>query len=320
MAARQTIRGRPLISVVVPLYNKAETVLATVRSAVAQIDADFEIIVVDDGSTDGGAGLVRSLHLPRLRLIQQVNSGVSAARNRAILAAQGDWIAFLDADDLWSPHHLASLLKAVTESGVIAGFSNCRLQSRDCAPLIDRKFAAQKIDNFFSFALSNGGYPIAASAMMALRVELLAAGLFAAGVSTGEDIDMWCRLAFRGPFFYTATLCATYNDANSPTRTACEAQLVRPVFAQRLPQLMECGAVPPSLAEGSKRYANFLMLEHARRLLDGGKYPEARAALLNDCVPSYDLVRFTKRLARTWSVGQFLFQLSGGRPGATPHI
>jgi glycosyltransferase involved in cell wall biosynthesis len=310
MCTRMARPMMPLISVVVPLYNKAEFVLATVRSAVAQIDAEFEIIVVDDGSTDGGAGLLRSLNFPRLRLIEQVNSGVSAARNRAILAAQGKWIAFLDADDVWSPHHLASLLNAVTEGGVIGAFSNCRLQSRGSAPLIDRKIAAQKIDDYFSFALSNGGYPIATSALMIMRDELIAAGLFAEGVSTGEDIDMWCRLAYRGPFSYSATISATYNDAPSETSIAREAQLARPIFAQRLPCLIRCATVPPSLIDSSKRYANFLMLEHARRLLDAGKHVEARAVLLNDCIPRYDLIRFTKRFARTWSFGRYLFRLS----------
>jgi glycosyltransferase involved in cell wall biosynthesis len=266
--------------------------------------------VVYDGSTDGGAELLKAATIPRLSLIQQRNSGVSAARNRGALAALGKWIAFLDADDSWSPHHLVSLLDAVSGGGVVAAFSNCRLQSRRGQPLIASHVEAQKIEDYFSFALSNGGYPITASSIIVLRDELLATGLFAEGVSTGEDIDMWCRLAYRGPFFYSAALSATYNDIASLTRRSCEAELMRPIFARRVPELIRCGTVSPALAQSSRRYANFLMLEHARRLIDSGRYAEARVVLLNDCVPTYDMRRYAKRLARTWSFGQALFRLA----------
>jgi glycosyltransferase involved in cell wall biosynthesis len=304
--------NKPSVSAVIPLYNKADCVLETVRSAASQIDADFEIVLVDDGSTDGGLGLVQAAGIPRLRIVEQSNAGVSAARNRAIRAAQGKWVAFLDADDLWAPDHLARLLNVVAGRDVVAAFSNSRLESRAGQPSIDRRIAAQEIHDYFSFALSNGGYPINTSAVIALRDELLAAGLFAEGVSTGEDIDMWCRLACRGRFFYTATVSATYNDARSPTRRPSESELVRPIFSERLPELMRCGIVPSPLADSSRRYANFLMLEHARRLLDSGRYAEARTVLVNDCVPTYDLARFTKRLARTSSLGQLLYRLSSG--------
>jgi glycosyltransferase involved in cell wall biosynthesis len=302
--------GKPFISVVIPLYNKAGFILTTLRSAASQIDVDFEIVVVDDGSTDSSARIVESSGVPRLRLIEQANAGVSAARNRGIAAAQGKWVALLDADDLWSQHHLASLLNVVDGSPAIAGFSNVRLESRAGRPLIDEKVPAQKVDDYFSFALSNGGYPIATSSMIVLRDQLLAAGPFAEGVWTGEDIDIWCRLACQGPLFYNARLSATYNDAGSPTLSSNGREIARPIFAQRLPGLIREGRVPPALVESASRYANFLMLEYARQLLDSERYVEARAVLRNECIPSYDTKRFLKRLVRTWPVGRTLFRLS----------
>ncbi|WP_426413183.1 glycosyltransferase family 2 protein [Bradyrhizobium ganzhouense] len=303
---------KPFISVVIPLYNKADFILKTLRSAADQIDVEFEIIVVDDGSTDGGARLVESTG--RLRLIQQANAGVSTARNRGVAAAEGKWIAFLDADDLWSPDHLAGLLNAAKDNSAIAAFSNLQLQSRAGGPLIDRKVAAQKVEDYFSFALANGGYPMSSSSILVLRDELLAAGPFAVGVSAGEDIDMWCRLACQGAFVYNAKLSATYNDAHSPNNTASGGarEIARPLFAQRFPNMIREGGVPPALVESGTRYANFLLLEYARQLLDRGQFAEARAVLLNQCHVSYDANRFVKRLLRTWPPGQALFQLSRG--------
>jgi glycosyltransferase involved in cell wall biosynthesis len=306
--------SKPSVSVVVPLYNKAEFILNTLSAAASQIATEFEIIVVDDGSTDGSGELVKKAGLPHLQLIKQANAGVSVARNRAIAVAQGKWIALLDADDLWSYDHLAGLIDAVEGSDVIAAFSNLRLQSRSGRPLVHPKVSAQKVDDYFSFALANGGYTMQTSATLVLRNQMLEAGLFAEGLSIGEDIDMWCRLACRGPFFYTAKLSAAYNDARSPTRRSERGRIVRPFFAQRLPDLIRDGKVPPALIESSRRYANFLMLEYARQLLDAGEYAEARTVLLNECVVGYDSTRFLKRLARTSSVGRAIFRLTRVRP------
>jgi len=301
-------RGRPFVSAIIPLYNKADSILETLASAAGQTDADVEIIVVDDGSTDRSMELVKAAAIPRVRLIRQANAGVSGARNRGIAAAEGKWIAFLDADDLWSRDHLASLLNALASSSAIAAFSNSRLESRNGGPLIGPEVRAQKIDDFFSFALSNGGYPIGTSAMIALKDELFTVGLFAEGVPTGEDIDMWCRLACRGPFLYDGSLSATYNDARSPTRRSEGGKIRRPIFSERFPELVLAGMVPPALIESGRRYANFLMLEYARQLLDCGHYREARAVLLNDCVFNHDSRRFVKRLARTTTLGRILFR------------
>ena len=94
-----------LVSVIVPTYNRAETIRAAIASVQRQTFADWELIVVDDGSTDGTASLIEGSD-PRLVLIRQANQGVNAARNAAMLRARGRYIAFLDSDDEWLPHHL----------------------------------------------------------------------------------------------------------------------------------------------------------------------------------------------------------------------
>ena len=94
-----------LVSVIVPTYNRRETIQAAIVSVQRQTFADWELIVVDDGSTDDTAGLIEGSD-PRLVLIRQKNQGVNAARNTAMLRARGEYIAFLDSDDEWLPHHL----------------------------------------------------------------------------------------------------------------------------------------------------------------------------------------------------------------------
>lgn len=303
--ARSGDMASPVVSVVVPLYNKAHSILKTLSSVANQDRTEFELIVVDDGSTDGSAELVEEAGIPDLRLIRQANAGVSAARNRGIAAAQGKWIAFLDGDDLWSSDHLEGLLQPAEGTAAIAVISNLRLESRAGKPLINPAVSPQLVNDYFSFALSNGNYPASSSSIMVRRDELIEAGLFPEGITTGEDIDMWCRLACRGPFFYNARISATYtDDCSSGYRPTA------PLFAQSLPELMRSGTVPATLVESAKRYANFLMLEYARQLLDHGQYNEARAVLLNDCVAGYDARRFLKRLTRTFPLGRMLFRLS----------
>ena len=98
------------ISVVIPLYNKARYVVRAVNSVLSQSYNDFELIIVNDGSTDGGERLISDIKDPRLHLVNQSNAGVSAARNRGINEAAADHIAFLDADDEWKKGFLESML------------------------------------------------------------------------------------------------------------------------------------------------------------------------------------------------------------------
>lgn len=144
----------PAVSVVVPCYNAAETLAATLQSATRQTFTDIEIIVVDDGSTDGSPAIVTELAKsdPRLKLLSQANGGVSAARNAGIGAANARLIALLDADDAWAPDHLAthvqrmaheprlgvsfSPARFVDTSGRIVGCSQPKLRNINPADLL----------------------------------------------------------------------------------------------------------------------------------------------------------------------------------------
>lgn len=98
---------KPRVSVIMPTYNRADSLRRSIDSVIAQQWTDWELVVVDDGSTDGTRALLAHLHDPRVRVIHQENRGVAGARNRGLEAAQGELLAFLDSDDEWPDHHLA---------------------------------------------------------------------------------------------------------------------------------------------------------------------------------------------------------------------
>ena len=113
------------VSVIVPLYNKAAHIGRCLESIAGQTLADFEVIVVDDGSTDGSGELVRSFRDERFRVVSQANAGPGAARNRGAAEAKADLLAFLDADDEWLPEYLANNIAALESAGSEVAASSC---------------------------------------------------------------------------------------------------------------------------------------------------------------------------------------------------
>lgn len=118
----------PAISVVIPAYNAEKTIAATLDSVLAQSYPPHEVIVVDDGSKDGTPAVVEAFS-PRVRLLRQLNSGPSAARNNGIRVATGDWIALLDADDTWHPDKLAVQAEQLADD---VAFAHCYAAPSDC--------------------------------------------------------------------------------------------------------------------------------------------------------------------------------------------
>jgi glycosyltransferase involved in cell wall biosynthesis len=299
------------LSVIIPLYNKSDTIEATLSSVLAQSIEDYEVVIVDDGSTDGSGQIVAEILDPRVRLIRQDNAGPSAARNKGVALARGFWIALVDADDLWSHDHLESLSGAAVNADVVLAFSNLRLESRGGKPLIHPAVGPQLVEDYFRFALAHGGYPASASSVLIRRDHLVASKLFTEGISSGEDTDAWCRLACRGPFFYTARPTATYRDLPQPHSLASDRahKPVFPLFAEHLPGMIRAGEVPSQLIASALRYANFLLLEYARQLIDCNENRAARTVLLRRCRAGLDPKRYFKRLLRTWLVGRTLYRL-----------
>lgn len=205
-----------MISVVIPLYNKEKQIACTLQSVFEQTFQDFEIVVVDDGSTDNSVEEVEKFTDSRIRLIHQTNAGVSAARNRGIEEARGELIAFLDADDEWMPEYLATqygLYQKYPECSVYA----CNYEFRDSegkvTPTIIRKLPFEGEDgilsNYFEVA-SCSHPPLWTSAVVVKKSAIQAIGGFPLGIKSGEDLLTWARLAVSGEIAYSRKSLAVF--------------------------------------------------------------------------------------------------------------
>ena len=205
-----------MISVVIPLYNKAQAIRETLDSVLAQTYKDFEIVVVDDGSTDGSANVAETilqtscLSPLSFRLIRKPNGGVSSARNAGILAAQGEYIAFLDGDDLWHPEYLATLHQLIMD------YPNAALYGIGCTKIkgdmIPQKIISSNERGEIEDVWNNYPSCWTGSSSCSSRERLIEVGLFDTRMTHGEDIDMWWRLLLSGKGVYDNKLLAYYRQ------------------------------------------------------------------------------------------------------------
>ena len=184
----------PTIAVVIPAYNAAEHLAQTLRSVIGQTRPADEVIVVDDGSTDDTAGVVRRFGAD-VRYIRQPNSGVSAARNRGIEVASADCVAFLDSDDLFAPEKLA-LQAPRFASGAVAVSSAAVLVDGTLRPLAVRRPTLP--GDLLLHLFTEGNLVGSPSSVVASREVLRELGGFDERLSFTADWDLWIRLARTG--------------------------------------------------------------------------------------------------------------------------
>lgn len=186
---------RPTVSVVIPAYNVAWCVRKAIESVLAQDYRDFELIVVNDGSTDTTAEVLAS-YGDAIRLVDKPNGGLSSARNAGIAAAQGELVAFLDADDWWLPGKLTSQV-ALMRARPGLGFSSTAARVEDLEGRLVNIWACATWQGPFLAHLfgSNADVAGSASAVIARRTLFDRTGGFDETLRSLEDIDMWIRLS-----------------------------------------------------------------------------------------------------------------------------
>ena len=273
-------------SIVIPLYNKAPYIATAVESVLAQSFTDFEVIVVDDGSNDGGAELVAKITDPRLRLIRQANAGVSAARNSGISLARAEWVAFLDADDWLHPSYLAILLHVQQTHPEVDTVASDHVR----VPHADGKWPSQwsVIENDPEVEIITdlpkrwmSGPTLSASSVIVRAAQLQKMQpCFPLGESRGEDLDLWFRLAEHSPIALAHTPLVAYRQEVHDSLTSKHGAAAEENFMVRLRKRALSGALTPTQRQSSLWLIAQFEVTFARQAIASGSRIEGLRSLI----------------------------------------
>lgn len=218
-----------MISIVIPLYNCELYIRRCIDSILKQTYTDFEIIIVDDGSSDNGPSIISEMNNPSIRLIRQNNQGVSCARNRGIEEAKYDIIAFIDADDMWTETHLEDIMHLYSkypDCGVFGTSYTIQSNGRTIYPSITKIDFSEEdgiMRNYYEVA-SGKDFPFNSSSYAVKKDIIKSIGGYPIGIPSGEDILTMARLNAVSDIAYTKKASAIYTINNNNIKS------VRPIL------------------------------------------------------------------------------------------
>ncbi|NLJ82738.1 MAG: glycosyltransferase family 2 protein [Bacteroidales bacterium] len=203
----------PSISVVIPLYNKEENIKKTIQSVLNQTYKNYEIIVINDGSTDNSKKQVESLQNKIIKIIDKPNGGVSSARNLGMKEAQYNYIAFLDGDDLWEPTYLEEMCNLISDFPH-ASMWGCNYDYYKNSRYISRKTISSTsyrgiLNHYFEMVYYD--LLFCSSSIIIDKKRALDIGGFDEKMSMGEDLDMWFRMILSYEIAYYNKTLTHYN-------------------------------------------------------------------------------------------------------------
>ena len=264
------------ISVVIPLYNKQNAITATLQSVLAQTYTDYEVVIVNDGSTDNSVQVVQEFFdkhpslqgRDRVRLITQTNAGVSAARNIGIQEAKYDYIALLDGDDLWDEHYLEEQVKLIQD------FPEAKMWGVNYADIVNGKVYPYQqgmgenfrgyIENYFG---TSHGDLFCSSSVVLTKQIVQEVGMQDERIAYSEDLDLWYRIILRTKVAFSTKVLAYYNkDAENRAEQNFHAHFD---IKRRMEYYID--KYIPYFAE-SLSFARFISLRAAWLILQEGYY------------------------------------------------
>lgn len=203
-----------MFSVIVPLYNKEVTIAVTLVSVLNQKFKNFEVIIINDGSTDKSLQIVESFNDPRISVFSHENRGVSHARNYAVARAGFEFISFLDADDLWDPNYLEEIAHLIHSYPTCSVFTSAYRVLGPCKISFKCDTLPEGIvDDYFEARIKH--HIMRTSAITVKKSVLDAVGGFPEGMFGGEDDYTWTKFALNSKIAFTPKVLATYNSKDS---------------------------------------------------------------------------------------------------------
>lgn len=275
-------------SVVIPVYNKGDYIKRCLTSVLSQTYQNFEIIIIDDGSTDDSISQIKEIQDSRIQIFQQENRGVSAARNRGIKEANHEWVAFLDADDEWLPRFLEEIHFLISNfpKSQVAGTGYFQISRKGDVKVNNISLPINPgwngyLDNFPD-SMRKGG-PLSSSSFAATKQALFGAGLYPEGVGLSEDLSLYLRIAVNHNIAYSYIPLAIYHlEAENRTwRGFDTTELYVIKMGKEILDLMD---VKEEYKKGVYEFLVGLELRRAKLLLLHGEQKEA-----------LDILRFCKK-------------------------
>lgn len=208
----------PFFSVIIPLFNKELFIEATLKSVLNQSYADFEVIIVNDGSTDNSAQIIAKFNDSRIRVFTKENAGASAARNYGMEKAQSNYISFIDADDYWHPTFLEEMYEKINCFPDIKVFS-AAIEIETSKTIFPAQYSIKKTDDFEIvnyFSASKKESVICTSCAVFNKAVFEEIGSFDTQIKSGQDTDIWIRIGLKYPVLFIWKILARYvYDENS---------------------------------------------------------------------------------------------------------
>ncbi len=221
----------PKVSVIMPVYNRAQLIAESIESILMQTWQDWELIVVDDGSTDATLEIVQRFADPRIVVIHQENQGAAVARNTGLDQAQGEYVVFLDADDLYFPHALSDLVDYLdTHAEADAVYSDGYMCDADLKPLLrlSEHRPGAFTGNILEHVVLSGSAISAIMSTMIRRATIERFGIrFDRNMPIGQDWDFWIQLARFAEFGYLDRLTCMYRIHETNTTRTTRGKLRR---------------------------------------------------------------------------------------------
>jgi glycosyltransferase involved in cell wall biosynthesis len=265
-----------MFSIVIPLYNKEDSVAMSLRSILAQSFQEFEVIIVNDGSTDRSIEQIKGIADDRIHLIEQANQGVSVARNTGIENANCDFIAFLDADDLWHRDYLQCMADCINRypgfswwgADYISTVGDSAIRANNEKQYVFCEESTEVVD---FFERSRIRYIVHMTSFVARRDALLSKAKFPVGFKYYEDLEVFCRLAQLSPLPMVGHVLSYWRqDAENRACNRRKVMALPPIFTETI-AMVEEGGVKCDEARSQCLFIIELLLNEAALMCASGQ-------------------------------------------------